>query len=219
MLHSPGHKTRVQEGKGRQTRGRDGGPGPCNGRGPRNRGRAGGQGRIWQSQRPRRASRVGVQGGAGRAGSLTVSSWTGADSVGSRTGVDSVGSEDSSAGRMDNFMLIVLLKRPISALESSPHLSPHTVTRFPEEQFHSFSTIGKEELYKLVKSAKPTTCMLDPIPSKLLTEVLPEVIDPLLAIINLSLSLGYVIKPLIKKTQLDLKDLVNYRPISNLPCL
>ncbi len=79
--------------------------------------------------------------------------------------------------------------------------------RSPEEQFHSFSTIGEEELYKLVKSSKPTTCMLDPIPSKLLKELLPEVIDPLLAIINSSLSLGYVpktfklavIKPLIKK--------------------
>ncbi len=82
-------------------------------------------------------------------------------------------------------------------------------------------------MYKLVKSSKPTTCMLDPIPSKLLKEVLPEVIDPLLAIINSSLSLGYVpknfklavIKPLIKKPQLDPKDLVNYRPISNLPFL
>ncbi len=49
--------------------------------------------------------------------------------------------------------------------------------------------------------------------------MLPEVIDPLLAIINSSLSLGYVpknfklavIKPLIKKPQLDPKDLVNYR--------
>ncbi len=99
--------------------------------------------------------------------------------------------------------------------------------RSPEEQFHSFSTIGEEELYKLVKSARPTTCMLDPIESKLLKEVLPEVIDPLLAIINSSLSLGYVpntfklavIKPFIKKTQLDPKDLVNYRPISNLPFL
>ncbi len=99
--------------------------------------------------------------------------------------------------------------------------------RSPEEQFHSFSTIVWENLYKLVKSAKPTTCMLDPIPSKLLKEVLPEVIDPLLAIINSSLSLGYVpktfklavIKPLIKKTQLDPKDLVNYRPISILPFL
>ncbi len=89
------------------------------------------------------------------------------------------------------------------------------------------STIGEEEFYKLVKSAKPTTCMLDPIPSKLLKEVLPEDIDPLLAIIDSSLSLGYVpkifnlavIKPLIKKTQLDPKDRVNYRPISNLPFL
>ncbi len=98
--------------------------------------------------------------------------------------------------------------------------------RSPEEQFHSFSTVGEEELYKLVKSSKPTTCMLDPIPSKLLKELLPEVIDPLLAI-NSSFSLGYVpktfklavIKPLIKKTQLDPKDLVNYRLISNLPFL
>ncbi len=57
--------------------------------------------------------------------------------------------------------------------------------------------------------------------------MLPEVIDPLLAIINLSLSLGYVpktfklavIKPFIKETQLDPKDLVNYRLISNLPFL
>ncbi len=55
--------------------------------------------------------------------------------------------------------------------------------------------------------------MLDPIPSKLLKEVLPEVIDPLLTIINSSLSLGYVpktfklavIKHLIKKPQLDPK--------------
>ncbi len=45
-----------------------------------------------------------------------------------------------------------------------------------------------------------------PHPSKLLKEVIPEFIDPLLTIINLSLSLGYVqttfklavIKPLIK---------------------
>ncbi len=60
--------------------------------------------------------------------------------------------------------------------------------RSPDEQFQSFSTIGEEELYTFVKSAKPTTCMLDPIPSKLQKEVLPEVIDPLLAIINSSLS-------------------------------
>ncbi len=59
--------------------------------------------------------------------------------------------------------------------------------------------------------------MLDPIPSKLLKEVLPDVKDPLLAIINSSLSLGYVpktfklavIKPLIKKNTALVR---HYRP-------
>ncbi len=67
---------------------------------------------------------------------------------------------------------------------------------------------------------------VDPIPQKRLKEVLPEVIDPLL-VMNLSWSLGYVpktfqlvvIRLLIKKTQLDPKDLANYRPILNLPFL
>ncbi len=133
-------------------------------------------------------------------------------------------------------MTLLTILLPINTIgdETLTMLMPAAVShqivhyRSPEEQFHSFSTIGEEELYKIVKSAKPTTCMLDPIPSKLLKEVLPEVIDPLLAIINSSLVLGYVpktfklavFKPLIKKTLLlDPKDLVNYRPISNLPFL
>ncbi len=54
--------------------------------------------------------------------------------------------------------------------------------------------------------------------------MLPEVINP---IMNSSVSLGYVpetiklavFKHLVKKTQLDPRQLVNYRPISNLPVL
>ncbi len=60
--------------------------------------------------------------------------------------------------------------------------------------------------------------------TKLLKE-LPVAEEPLLNIINSSLSLGHVpkpfklavIKPLIKKLQLDPSELANYRPISNLP--
>ena len=56
--------------------------------------------------------------------------------------------------------------------------------------------------------------MLDPIPTKLLKEMLPEVIDPLLTIINSSLSLRYVpktfklamIKLLVKKHILILQN-------------
>ena len=95
----------------------------------------------------------------------------------------------------------------------------------PQEQLHRFTTIGQEELNKLIIASKPTTCLLDPIPTKLLKEVLPVVEEPLLNIINSSLFLGHVprifklavIKPLIKKPQLDPNNLANYRPISNLP--
>ncbi len=85
------------------------------------------------------------------------------------------------------------IRDKIVTMQPSATVSHQMHYRSPEEQFHSFSTIGEEELYKLVKSSKPT-CMLDPIPSKLLKELLPEVIDPLLAIINSSLSLVCVIQ-------------------------
>ncbi|KAL0153117.1 hypothetical protein M9458_051573 [Cirrhinus mrigala] len=95
----------------------------------------------------------------------------------------------------------------------------------PKEKLQYFTAIGQEELNKLITVSKPTTCLLDPIPTKLLKELLPVAEEPLLNIINSSLSLGHVpkpfklavIKPLIKKPQLDPSELANYRPISNLP--
>ncbi len=96
----------------------------------------------------------------------------------------------------------------------------------PKEKLHCFTTIGQDELNKLITASKPTTCLLDPVPTKLLIELLPVAEEPLLnIIINSSLSLGHVpkpfklavIKPLIKKPKLDPRELANYRPISNLP--
>ncbi len=95
----------------------------------------------------------------------------------------------------------------------------------PKEKLHCFTTIGQDELNKLITASKPTTCLLDPVPTKLLKEFLPVAEEPLLNIINSSLSLGHVpkpfklaiIKPLIKKPKLDPCELANYRPISNLP--
>ncbi len=52
--------------------------------------------------------------------------------------------------------------------------------RYPVEQFLSFSTLGKEN------HLNQQHACLDSIPSKLLKDVLPEVIDPLLNIINSS---------------------------------
>uniref|UniRef100_A0A8C2JFA8 Reverse transcriptase domain-containing protein n=1 Tax=Cyprinus carpio TaxID=7962 RepID=A0A8C2JFA8_CYPCA len=94
----------------------------------------------------------------------------------------------------------------------------------PKDKLQCFTTIGQEELNKLITASKPTTCLLDPVPTKLLKELLPVAEKLLLNIIN-SLSLGHVpkpfklavIKPLIKKPQIDPSELANYRPISNLP--
>ncbi len=130
------------------------------------------------------------------------------------TGVDI--SQQHSSNDFKNYFTskINIIRDQIVAIQPSATES-HKIVHFrpPEEQFYSFSTIGEEEMYKLVESAKPTTSMLDPIPSKLLKEVFPEGKDPLLVIINLSLSLGYiaktfklaVIKPLIKKHNLTPK--------------
>ncbi len=95
----------------------------------------------------------------------------------------------------------------------------------PKEKLHCFTAIGQDELNKLITASKPTTCLLDPVPTKLLKELLPVAEEPLLNIINSSLSLGHVpkafklavIKPLIKKPKLDPCELASYRPISNLP--
>ncbi len=88
----------------------------------------------------------------------------------------------------------------------------------PKEKLHYFITIGQDELNKRITASKPTTCLLDPVPTKLLKELLPVAEEPLLNIINSSLSLGHVpkpfklavIKPLIKKPKLDPCELANY---------
>ncbi len=95
----------------------------------------------------------------------------------------------------------------------------------PKEKLQCFTTIGQDELNKLITASKPTTCLLDPVPTKLLKELLPVAEELLLNIINSLLSLGHVpkpfklvvIKPFIKKPKLDPCELANYRPISNLP--
>ncbi len=87
----------------------------------------------------------------------------------------------------------------------------------PKEKLHCFTTIGQDELNKLITASKPTTCLLDPVPTKLLNELLPVAEELLLNIINPKPFKLAIIKPLIKKPKLDPCELVNYRPISNLP--
>uniref|UniRef100_A0A3B5KG70 Reverse transcriptase domain-containing protein n=1 Tax=Takifugu rubripes TaxID=31033 RepID=A0A3B5KG70_TAKRU len=107
----------------------------------------------------------------------------------------------------------------------SPDVLTVGTCRFSNEPLNSFSPIYFSEASSLIQKSKTTTCLLDPIPTHLLKDVLPLIGRSILDHINCSLVTGYVprsykvavIKPLLKKPSLDPDVLANYRPISNLP--
>ena len=73
-------------------------------------------------------------------------------------------------------------------------------------------------------SASNSSCALDPIPTWLLKQCIPELLPIITAILNTSLRTGSVpalfkyaiIRPHLKKSSLDTEELKNYRPVSNL---
>ena len=87
------------------------------------------------------------------------------------------------------------------------------------------TTITAEDLKDLVCKMSNKFCCLDPIPTFLLKQCISELTPILLHIINTSLTTGMfpsgmkkaVIKPTLKKDNIDADNLNNYRPVSNLP--
>ncbi|TWW71516.1 hypothetical protein D4764_16G0000130 [Takifugu flavidus] len=74
--------------------------------------------------------------------------------------------------------------------------SPDVLTvgtyRFSNEPLNSFSPIYFSEASSLIHKSKTTTCLLDPIPTHLLKDVLPFIGSSILDQINGSLVSGYV---------------------------
>ena len=76
-------------------------------------------------------------------------------------------------------------------------------------------------------SSPKSTCLSDPVPSKLLPYCVDVIVPVVTHIVNLSISTGIFpndltsafVKPLLKKPTLDSNDIKNYRPISNLSFL
>ena len=93
--------------------------------------------------------------------------------------------------------------------------------------FDQFELVSLSSLCDVVKSLKPTNCPLDIVPAKVLKMVFNTVGLSLLVFINSCLRLGAVpaafkhavVRPLLKKPNLDPSVLSNFRPVSNLPFL
>ncbi len=88
-----------------------------------------------------------------------------------------------------------------------------------------FKAIDSKILEEIVQHLKSSTCYLDTLPTSFFKSVLNCLEADLLEVVNTSLLSGTfpnslktaVVKPLLKKRNLDNTMLSNYRPISNLP--
>uniref|UniRef100_A0A8C7WRW4 Reverse transcriptase domain-containing protein n=1 Tax=Oryzias sinensis TaxID=183150 RepID=A0A8C7WRW4_9TELE len=96
-----------------------------------------------------------------------------------------------------------------------------------EKTLESFVLVDAVGLGQVFSQLKPTTCLLDSIPTSLLKTFYDFFEFELLNIVNYSLQTGIfpaafktpVVRPLLKKSNLDPNNYNNYRPVSNLPFL
>ena len=119
---------------------------------------------------------------------------------------------------------IQTLRDKLDALPSQPCLPDPAFTGTSLSSFHP---VSQDEVYKTIQSMSFKTCELDPLPASLYSDGLLQLLPFITDIINSSLSSGIVpdifksaiVRPLLKKHNLDKNDLKNYRPVSNLSFL
>ena len=93
-------------------------------------------------------------------------------------------------------------------------------------ELHEFRPATETEIRDIVKNMTIKTSPADPIPAILLKEIIDDLIPHLLMIVNASLKAGSleglkesIITPILKKPNLEINELNNYRPIANIEFL
>ncbi|KAL2083495.1 hypothetical protein ACEWY4_021268 [Coilia grayii] len=123
-------------------------------------------------------------------------------------------------GKIDKIRLNIA-----SQLQIAQNLEPLAVERGDLNLMPTFDLVDYETLEKTVQNLSSSTSELDILPTNFFKSVLHLISADVLQIINTSLQTGIfpsslknaVVKPLLKKNNLDSSVLNNYRPISNLP--
>lgn len=111
--------------------------------------------------------------------------------------------------------------------QAAPNLLSAELTPPCNSNMDSFSLIDSATLKEVVSNLKVSSCPLDPIPTTLFKSTFDSLSEDVLAIVNDSLLKGIfpaalktaLVRPLLKKSNLDPTILSNFRPISNLPFL
>ena len=105
---------------------------------------------------------------------------------------------------------------------------PHSPRPRPETTIHRlelFPTATTSDIHSLLIKAPTTSCVLDPLPTWLLKDVIDNAVPFLTKIINSSIASGVVrcclkhadVTPVPKKANIDQDNMNSCRPISNLP--
>ena len=114
-----------------------------------------------------------------------------------------------------------------SQLDSITLADRHTIlspiTSSLGEGLSKFTLMTDVEILKIIKNSPTKSCSLDPLPTWLLKKT-DTLLPTITQIINKSLASGTfptsfksaLVRPLLKKTNLDTEVLRNYRPVSNL---
>ena len=108
--------------------------------------------------------------------------------------------------------------------ETFINIPAYKATQHDTHKFASFHPLTKTEVCTVIMNMKNKHCELDIILTSTIKQILDAYLPVITQIVNLSLTMGKfceewktdVVKPLLKKTGLDLIN-KNYRPMSNLP--
>ena len=110
----------------------------------------------------------------------------------------------------NNYFIKKIAKICSDLIEKCLHLPPYIETQVPlgTQDLSNFQPITLPELQKLIHSTSNKNCVLDPIPTALLKQILPSIVALISEIINTSLRDGIVpesfkralVKPLLEKT-------------------
>ena len=91
------------------------------------------------------------------------------------------------------------------------------------DMFSSFHALSEDQILKLIRESKSTTATVDPAATKLVLEFADVLLPVFQKIVSLNLTCGTVpiafkkavVKPLIKRPNIDPEVLANYRPVSS----
>jgi hypothetical protein len=143
--------------------------------------------------------------------------------------------DEQLASDMNNFLINKPkeLWRSLATTDPANYISPVLPANFHNGDFQLclnqldlFTCTTTHEVKAVIKRSAKKSYVSDPIPTWLLVKFLDVLLPAVTAIINTSMTTGFpncwkhsLVKPLLKKPNLDSSPFNNYRPVANLPYL